>query len=202
MNHHAHDLIPTRRSLLSRLKDWGDEVSWGVFYDTYSGLIYKTAIKAGLSQAEAEDVVQETVLTVANNIKDFKYDPAVGSFKGWLLLTTRWRIADQMRQRNHAPSPGPEREREGAPSEPAGNEMECFWNQEWEKAVMDAAIARVKTQVKPRQYQMFDLCVLQKNPAPKAAEMLGVHITRVYFSVRKVSGLLKKELKRMETQLI
>jgi len=36
---------------------------------------------------------------VAKQMEEFKYDPKIRSFKGWLLLQTRWRIADKMRKR-------------------------------------------------------------------------------------------------------
>src|SRR5256885_17130220 len=76
---------PTRQSLLSRLKDLGDQQSWRDFFDTYWKLIYSAALQAGLTDAEAQDVVQDTVLSVAKKMPDFTYDPAVGSFKRWLL---------------------------------------------------------------------------------------------------------------------
>src|SRR5512140_92729 len=92
-------LLATRRSLVERLADWGDRKRWQEFFDTYWKLIYAAARKSGLADAEAQEVVQETVITVAKNIDRLKYDPAVGSFKGWLLQITRWRIADQFRKR-------------------------------------------------------------------------------------------------------
>ena len=91
--------IPTRRSLLNRLKNWDDQESWKDFFDTYSKLIYGVAIQAGLNDTEAQEVVQETVIAVAKQMEVFKYDPRIGSFKGWLLHTTRWRISDQLRKR-------------------------------------------------------------------------------------------------------
>ena len=90
------ELLPTRQSLLSRLRDWDDQESWREFFETYWRLIYSVARKSGLTDDEAQDVVQETVITVAKNIG--KYDPREGSFKSWLLHTTRWRIADQFRR--------------------------------------------------------------------------------------------------------
>ena len=82
------EFIPTRRSLLSRLKDWEDQASWQEFFDTYSRLIYCIAVKAGLTDAEAQDVVQETVIVVARKIPGFKYDPALGSSAfSWLLIS-------------------------------------------------------------------------------------------------------------------
>src|SRR6185295_89775 len=91
-------LIPTRYSLLSRLQDWDDQESWKDFFDTYLRLIYAVAIKSGLAEAEAQDVVQETVITVAKGIHTFKRDREKGSFKGWLRNIIRWRIADQIRK--------------------------------------------------------------------------------------------------------
>src|SRR6266446_48689 len=89
----------TRQSLLSRLKDWDDHESWRDFFDTYWRLIYGLAVKSVPTNTEAEDVVQETLLAVAKEMPDFKYDPARGSFKGWLLEITRRRIANQVRRR-------------------------------------------------------------------------------------------------------
>src|SRR5438093_1892344 len=93
------DLIPTRESLLSRLKDWEDRESWQDFFDTYWKLIYGMARKAGLSDAEAQDIVQETVISVARKIEGFRYDPDVCSFKSWMLQLTRWRIINQLKKR-------------------------------------------------------------------------------------------------------
>ena len=95
----TRDLIPTRESLLSRLKDWEDRESWQDFFDTYWKLIYTIARKAGLNDAEAQDIVQETVISVAKNIEGFRYDRARCSFKTWMLQLTRWRIINQLKKR-------------------------------------------------------------------------------------------------------
>jgi hypothetical protein len=47
----------TRASLLHRLKDLGDDKSWREFFLIYWKLIYTVAIRAGLTDAEAQDVV-------------------------------------------------------------------------------------------------------------------------------------------------
>ena len=59
-------------------------------------------MKAGVNDAEAQDVVQDTIIAVAKKIEDFKYDPEVDSFKGWLLYLTRKRIALHYRKRERA----------------------------------------------------------------------------------------------------
>src|SRR5258708_3668503 len=157
------ELIPTRRSLLSRLKDWDDQDSWKEFFDTYWKLVYGVAIKSGLNDAEAQDVVQETVLSVAKKMHQFKYDPATGSFKNWLLLITRRRIADHLRKAYREPPKHESPPRDTARTstvekipDPAGLDIEIIWDEEWRKNLLDAAIERVRRQVDPKQFQIFD----------------------------------------------
>src|SRR5947207_466930 len=62
------EIIATRSSLIKRLKNWDDRASWKDFFDTYWKLIYGVARAAGLNDAEAQDVVQETIICVAKKI--------------------------------------------------------------------------------------------------------------------------------------
>lgn len=95
----ADEFIPTRRSLLSRLRDWYDRESWREFFETYWRLIFSVCVKSGLPEEDARDVVQETVLSVAKQMLNFRYDPQKGSFKAWLLQITQRRIVDHLRAR-------------------------------------------------------------------------------------------------------
>src|SRR5947199_9833550 len=89
-------MLATRRSLVERLADWGDQLRWQEFFDTYSKLIYSAARQSGMTDAEAKEVVQETVITVAKNIGKLKYDPAIGSFKGRRLNATHESVSAQL----------------------------------------------------------------------------------------------------------
>ena len=84
MKNDPDELLPTRWTLIERLKNWDDQESWRQFFDTYWKLIYGVAIKSGLTHPEAQDVVQETVISVCKSMQNFKADPAYGSFKAWL----------------------------------------------------------------------------------------------------------------------
>lgn len=198
--------LPTRRSLLSRLRNLDDAVSWRDFFDTYWKLIYNAARKAGLSATEAEDVVQETVLTVARKIPEFRYDPAAGTFKGWLLHTTRWRILDHVRRRKRHPEADP-RENDSRRTEemeqvpdPAGERIEQVWEEEWEQNLLDAALQRIKRQVKPKHYQAYDLYMLKGWPPAKVASTLGINVALVHLIKHRVGGLVKKEVRRLQEQ--
>jgi RNA polymerase sigma factor (sigma-70 family) len=203
------EFIPTRQTLLSRLKDWEDHDSWSEFFETYWPLIYKAAIKSGLSDAEAQDVVQETIISVSKKMPQFKYDPSVGSFKGWLLKLTRWRIADHCRNRHpgarqqasHFIVPADEVNLEDIPN-PEGCDLESLWNEEWETTLFNAAIERVKRQVDPKQFQIFHLHVLKEWPLRKVAAALNISAGRVYIAKYRISAKVKKEFKHLEEQML
>ena len=202
------EFIPTRQTLLSRLKDWNDQESWREFFETYWRLIYRAALKTGLSEAEAQDVVQETVISVAKAMPDFKYDPAKGSFKSWLLQLTRWRITDQFRKRRPEDpvAARPTDETDGtSPIEripdPSGNALERIWGEEWERNVMEVAMERVKHRVDPKHFQIFDLYVVQHWPARKVASTLRINTGLVYLAKFRVASALKNELAALRRRL-
>ena len=83
------DFLPTRESLIEKLKDLENQETWREFFDLYWKLIYGVAIKSGFTHSEAEEVVQETIIGVTKGIARFKRDPAIGSFKSWLPAFSR-----------------------------------------------------------------------------------------------------------------
>jgi len=203
-----NELLPTRQSLLSRLKDWSDHESWKAFFDAYWRLIYNAAIKAGLTDAEAQDAVQETLISVMKSMPDFQYDAKKGSFKGWLLSLTKWRITDQFRKRQkgiahqRCDSPLSDEtatvERLPGPNE---QELEAVWDTEWERNLIEAAIERVKKKVDPKQYQLFDLYVLRKWTVSKVAQTLKVNSGQVYLTKHRINLLLKREIEYLRTKI-
>jgi len=217
------DLIPTRASLIQRLKDWQDEASWQVFFDTYWRLIHRVALKRGLTEAEAQDVVQETMLVVAKRMPHFRYDPAIGSFKCWLLKTTRWRIADQYRKR--APVTEPIGRRDsitptyaaddvsldaleddsdllGAVEDPNSPDWEVLWEEEWRANLFAVALANVKRRADPLNYQVFDFYVNKERPPETVAKIFGIPVNQVYLAKHRISEMMKDEVQRLETGMI
>lgn len=203
----AEDTISTRYTLLSRLEDRGDQDSWKDFFDTYWRLIYSVAIKSGLTEAEAQDVVQETIISVARDIQKFKRDRALGSFKGWLRNIIRWRIADQLRKRTRASWGDASKTGADLPQpdvaeipDPADSAAESVWEEEWQSNSLKAAMENIKSRVKEEHYQIFDLYVIQQWPVRQVARALRVNVGLVYLVKYRMSALLKKEIQRLEEQ--
>jgi RNA polymerase sigma-70 factor (ECF subfamily) len=207
MNDEA-ELIPTRQSLLSRLKDWTDQDSWKAFFDIYGKLIYGRALKSGLTPTEAEDVLQETILSVAKKMPEFKYDTKNGSFKGWLFTLTNWRITDQFRKRQRTQGNietstcGNQTCEIEDFADPSKAELEKGWDAEWESNLLNAALQKLKRWVDPQHFQIFDLYVVKQWPVIKVAKSLGISAARVYLVKHRIGSLVKKEIALLEDKLI
>jgi len=209
MSEPTHDSIATRETLLNRLKDCDDHSSWQEFYDIYRNLIYEFALKAGLTESEAEDVVQETVIGVARKLPEFTYDPARCSFKTWLLNLTTWRIKDRFRRRvpserainTNADDTARTATVERLP-DPAGERWETMWEEDWKKTILQAALQRIKAEANLKDCQICELYLLRQWPAREVARTLGVSIGRVYLAKHRLSPALKREVKKLEARMI
>jgi RNA polymerase sigma-70 factor (ECF subfamily) len=199
--------VPTRATLLVRLKDREDQESWQEFYDIYWRMIYGMALRSGLPEAEAQDILQETVIKVAEKMPGFNYDPKLGSFKGWLLKIARRRIIDALRklrrERVHL-VPGTDHGPGTATLEripdPASLDFDAIWDQQWKEGLYEAALDRIRRRVPPKQFQLFDCYVRKQWPADKVAQVMGVSVSQVHMAKHRVSKILEREVHDLETR--
>ncbi len=207
--------IQTRPSLLNRLSVGDDAEGWQEFYRVYGKLVRDFAIKAGLSDSEADEVVQETAIAVARHLPEFRYDPEVCRFKTWLLNQTSWRIKDQLRKRhrNERLQEGTAADANGSPAgacdndrtatiervpDPAALNLDALFETEWRSNLLSAALETIKTKFSLKQIQIFDLHAQKDWPAGDVAKSLGVSLANVYVTKHRISAALRKEMERME----
>ena len=207
MGESSEDLIPTRATLIQRLKNWQDQASWQEFFETYWHLIYGVAVKRGLTKTEAQDVVQETMIGVAKHMPDFKYDPTFGSFKGWLLNITRWRIADLLR--NRQPTEAYRHEDTSLGDDKAGEEayhalpeLDQIWDEEWEKNLVEVAVSKARRRLDPKQYQIFDFYVNKDWEPERVAEAFDIPVGHVYVAKHRVTEQIRQEVERLQKEML
>jgi RNA polymerase sigma-70 factor (ECF subfamily) len=203
--------VRTRSSLLFRLRDWQDAASWEEFYRLYQKLVYGLASRSGLTRVEAEEVTQDVFKRVAETIAEFESNPERGSFRGWLMNLTRWRIADKFRERQRAAqmlaSPRP-------PVDDASHtrtiervadqsilDTEAVWDSEWQQHLLEAALQRLKARVPARHFQIFDAYTRQNASVLQVARDMGVNPATVYVVTHRLTKQLKAEVALLEKQL-
>ena len=195
--------IQTRPSLLHRLKEGDDVESWQEFYRVYGKLARDFAIKAGLTDTEADEVVQETAIGVARHLPGFSYDPKVCRFKTWLLNQTSWRIKDQIKKRARGVQASGQLESDETATmdqvaDPAAMDLDVLFESQWHTNLLAVAMDRLKDKFSLKQIQIFDLVVVKEWPAGEVARSLGVSLANVYVTRHRVAAAVKREVQGLE----
>jgi RNA polymerase sigma-70 factor (ECF subfamily) len=205
--HATRSLVPTRQSLLSRLKDCEDQEGWREFFDTYWRLIYKVAREGGLDDSQAQDVVQTTFIYLTRRMPKFQYDRARGSFKAWLLRVTRSRISILRRGpgAKEAALHGFDPEEDEASlweslPDPSADVLEEIWQREWEENLIQTALRRIRVKVSAHQLLTFEMAVLRGVPLTQVARTLEVSLMQVYLARHRVGKLFKAEVDRLRRE--
>jgi RNA polymerase sigma-70 factor (ECF subfamily) len=207
--------LQTRPSLLNRLKAGDDTESWKEFYRLYGKLVRDFAIQAGLTDTEADEVVQETAIAMARSLPEYRYDPKVCRFKTWLLNQASWRIKDQLKKRKKGAGSSSVPPHEKSPSadettrtsiihsipDKAAADLDAVFEEQWRRNLFDAAMERVKDKFSLKQFQIFDLLVLKEWSGVEVAKALGVTLANVYVTKHRIAAAIKKEAVRLEGQL-
>ncbi len=196
--------VHTRASLVQGLQA-GDEDRWFQFHRIYGPIIRGFALKASLTEAEADEVVQETCIGLAKNVGEFHYDPAKCRFKTWLLNLASWRVKNQLEKRRSwdgridrsASGDDGSRIVERAPD---SRDFEIIWHEEWRNSLLKVALEKIRAEFSSTQFQIFDLNVIKEWPASDVAKSLGISKARVYLAKHRVASALKKEIARIERQ--
>jgi RNA polymerase sigma-70 factor (ECF subfamily) len=193
----------TSVTLLARLARSGspDQAAWAQFVDRYGRKVYQWCLRWRLQEADAEDVTQTVLLKLAARMKDFAYDPA-RSFRAWLKTVTHhaWRDFVDGRQRAGRVQTGLEAQQQLETVE-AREDLAQRLEEQYDHELLETAMANVRPQVAPHNWQAFWLTAVEGLSAEEAAARLDMKIARVYSARNRVQLRLQEERRRLEGAL-
>lgn len=191
----------TKASLLLRIRDHSDRDAWGRFVDIYGPMIYGFVRRKGLQDADAVDLMQEVLRSVAGAISRFHYRPAVGSFRGWLFTIVRNRLSNELKSRSR---------REQASGDTAVNAVlhaepaESDWERQWDEAhsqyLLTWASQQVQDSVEPLTWRAFHRTAVDGASGKEVAHELGLTVAAVYLAKSRVMARLKAIIREAESE--
>jgi RNA polymerase sigma factor (sigma-70 family) len=192
----------TRASLLTRLRDNDDTAAWREFLDIYGPVVYGFARHRGLQDADAADLMQEVLRSVARNAVKLEYDPAKGSFRGWLYTITRNKVfnflsAQRIRPKASGDSAVHER-LENTPDD--STEADDQWDREYQRRLSAKAMDRVKHEFQPNTWKAFWGTAVDDRPAEQVGRELKMSVGAVYVAKSRVIARLRDEVQRLEAE--
>jgi RNA polymerase sigma-70 factor (ECF subfamily) len=187
----------TRMSLILRLRNRSDTLSWNDFHRKYGELLVRYARSIGASPVDAEDIVQEVEMYLFKALDGFEYDVSKGRFRSY--LRTAVLHAYRRRRGRYA--------RQGRSVDPqtfdyisAGHEAETDerWEREWRLHRLRWALRIVAKSIEPVTLKAFQMHVLDDRPAGETAEALAISKASVYQAKSRVLRRVKEELDRLD----
>jgi RNA polymerase sigma-70 factor (ECF subfamily) len=190
----------TRVTLLTRIRDGHDTVAWREFVQLYGPVVYRFARNRGLQDADAADLMQDVLRSVARNAHKMEYDPKRGTFRGWLYTVTRNKIYNFLSsQRNRPRGTGDTDAQERLESTPAREEdgPDAEWEKEYQRRLTARAMERVKDEFQPATWKAFWETAVEGNSASDVGVGLKMTAGAVYVAKSRVLARLRDEVKKM-----
>ncbi len=189
-----HSAPDTRPSLLVRIRDAADSEAWRLFVDLYGPLVYALGRRHGLQDADAADLTQEVLHSVACAVRSLDYDPRRGSFRGWLYTVARNRLLDWQRRRRPVQGSGDSAVQDLLEAQPAP-EPQDHWDQDYERGVFAWAAERVRVDFRPSTWQAFWLTAVEGLSTEEASRQLGMSLGAVQVARSRVLARLKETVR-------
>ena len=189
----------TRASLILRLQNADDVAAWDEFVDLYGPVVFRVAKSRGFQPADADNVVQEVLLSVAQSVSKWLQREKRGSFRAWLLRIARNESIDMLTQRSTR-SLG----QDGESAHRKLNELEdvdaisSLIDAEYERTVFAWAADRVQQSVAPRTWQAFWLTHVEEVSIDAAARQLSTRAANVHFGRSRVMARIRELVKQYE----
>lgn len=192
------DLPLTRASLVFRLRDADDRHAWETLVSIYAPVILNYARRCGLSEPDAEDLVQDVLHSVHGAIARFDYDPKKGSFRGWLFTLARNRVQNLKKKRKRAELSGGTVVRDLVHAAEDPIDDQATWEREHQQQLFSWAVEKVRSEFRETTWQAFwETAVANRSPE-SVAKQLGITAGAVYVAKSRVTSRIRRLIESLE----
>jgi RNA polymerase sigma-70 factor (ECF subfamily) len=196
----------TRDSLILRLRDPADASAWGEFVTLYEPLVYKLACRKGLQDADARDLCQEVLLTVARAVHRWDPEPARGTFRGWLSSIARNLMVNFLTRQHNPRGSGATSVQELLEAQPSADpSATALFEAEYRRRVFQWAADQIRSEFAPASWQAFWLTAVGERTPQEVASELGLTVGAVYIARSRILARLRhrvEELGEEATEII
>ena len=174
-----------------------DVAAWDAFVERYGRMVYQWCRRWNLQEADAEDVTQGVMLQLAQQMRNFRYDPN-GRFRGWLRTVTHRAWAKFLEHRGR---PGTGTGDTGVwrllQSAPARDDFARRMEEEADREILELAAEKVRDRVMPHTWEVFKLLAVDGMTGREAAAKTGMTVPAAMVARSKVARMLREEVARM-----
>ena len=199
----AEERSTTSRTMIRKAKA-NDADAWQRLVQTYSRRIYRWCRRGGLQPADASNVVQEVLRSVARKLPDFRHEHATDTFRGWLRRITSNKINDHFRREGKQPAQargGTDAHRRLQQHVALPDLHEATWATVPKKKTTGldhAQLDSIRSQFSDRDWKMFWRVAVDGQSAVEVGEEFGVTANTVRIVKMRLLKKLREQLTHPE----
>lgn len=185
----------TQITLLERIADQEDHLSWESFDRIYAPLMRRYCRRRGLQESDANDVVQDVLLKVSRGIRGFKYDAQRGRFRNWLGTVTHRAMLKHI-SKSSRPGAGVGHAADTGPlwSEVSQQPLDGAWIEAFNAHIFREAMERLRPQFDSQTWWAFQQTFTEERPPREVADDFGRTVGWVYQAKSQVVRRLRDEI--------
>jgi RNA polymerase sigma-70 factor, ECF subfamily len=194
--------LPTRPSLIARVKDLTDAESWSEFYHFYQPLLMRYLRHLGMKEDTAHDLIQDVFIRLLHALPAFELSNSRGRFRSYLWKLTYSALVDRARRvkvRQHAEEEWVKRFKIGDESE--GRKLEKELDEINHQRFLEMSLARVRTVASATAWTCFEERLLRDRPASAIAGELGISVNAVFVYASRVLKMVRHQCTALSAEL-
>lgn len=189
-------MLETSTGLLCAARDCGNDDAWRRLVSLYEPLLHGWLRRQGVQHADAEDLVGETLATVAQELPSFNHNGHPGAFRSWLrgILVNRLRSFRRSRRTRsicHADSALLQRLADLL-ADPGSN-LARQWDDDHDRYVARQLLVRIEPEFQPKTWQAFRRVALDGVDPDLVAAELDLSLASVYAAKSRILRRLRQE---------
>jgi RNA polymerase sigma factor (sigma-70 family) len=189
-------MTDTPHSLLMRLRFKADDNSWKRLIDLYTPLLQRWLRQAGVAEADAADLLQETFLAVVREMPSFEHNQQRGAYRCWLraILVNRLRGHWNARRTALPVAASAEFSRNIERLEDPADDLNQIWDREHDAFLANRILQLIEKDFTASTWHAFRRVVMDgARPAEIAVEM-GLSVNAVLLAKSRVLRRARQEI--------
>ncbi len=191
----------TRGSLLIRLRDAQNHAAWREFVELYQPVIYRLCRRKGVRHNDAEDLVQQVLVSVAKAVDRFDAASEKGTFRGWIYRISHNVIVNFLSRdlpKNKTASANEATAWQDALVQTAAKDNSSLVRMEVRRQLFREAAGRAREEFEESTFRAFWLTAVEDLPIEEAAKKLNKSTGAIYAARSRVLKRLREIVQEME----
>jgi RNA polymerase sigma factor (sigma-70 family) len=185
----------TSISLLDRACGESGTESWERLASIYTPLLRVWMRKFQLQDSDAEDIVQEVLLTVSRELLSFEHTGRTGAFRSWLRTILTHRVKSFWKSRNRGPNAkgGSSLLEQLHELEDETSNASRIWDAQHDEHVLARLLEQIRPRFQETTWDAFRRQMYRNEKGRDVARELGISLKAVQLAKSRVLNALRVE---------